>query len=56
MIILGYFFFLIFLFLLSKTYEYALGTHQKRLAEALLMSTHIICFYGEVEKSILYNP
>ena len=26
------------------------GTHWKHLAEALLMSTHNICFYGEIEK------
>ena len=29
---------------------YVVGTHKKRLAEALLMSTHIICFRGEIRK------
>ena len=28
---------------------YVLGTHQKCLIEALLMSTHNICFQGEEE-------
>ena len=28
------------------------GTHLKRLTEVLLMNTHNICFYGELEKSI----
>ena len=37
---LGYF--------LMKTY--VVGTHQKRLAEALLMSTHNICFCQEIRK------
>ena len=26
------------------------GTHQKHLAEVLLMSTHNICFHGEIKK------
>ena len=29
---------------------YVVGTHQKRLGEALLMSTHNICFHGEIRK------
>ena len=29
---------------------YVVGTHQKRLCEALLMSTHNICFHGEIRK------
>ena len=31
---------------------YVVGTHQKRLSEALPMSTHNICFNGELEKII----
>ena len=31
---------------------YVVGTHQKRLTEVLLMSTHNICFYGEIRKII----
>ena len=31
---------------------YIVGTHQKRLSKVLLMSTHNICFYGEMEKII----
>ena len=30
-----------------------MGTHQNRLAEVILMSTHNICFYGELTKIIL---
>ena len=26
-----------------------MGTHKKRLSEALLMNTHNMCFYGELE-------
>ena len=29
------------------------GTHQNRLSEAILMSTHNICFDGELMKIIL---
>ena len=29
---------------------YVVGTHLKRLAEALLMSTHNMCFRGEIRK------
>ena len=29
---------------------FVVGTHSKRLAEALLMSTHNICFCGEIRK------
>ena len=32
------------------------GTHQKRLAEALLMSTHSICFHGEIRKIYTRYP
>ena len=31
---------------------YVVGTHSKRLAEALRMSTHNICFQGEISKII----
>ena len=40
----------IFLFFSSKSY--AVGTHLKCLAKALLMNTHNICFYGEIRKKI----
>ena len=42
MIILGF-----FSYFSIKTY--VVGTHWKRLVEALPMSTHNICFYGELE-------
>ena len=29
---------------------YVVGTHYKHLGEALLMSTHDICFHGEIRK------
>ena len=32
---------------------YVVGTHWNCLAEAILMSTHNICFYGEIMKIIL---
>ena len=35
---------------------YILGTHQKRLAEALLMSTHNICLHGEIRKILPGYP
>ena len=46
------------LFLIQKYYyfsyfstkTYVVGTHNKRLGEALLMSTHNICFHGEIRK------
>ena len=33
---------------------YVVGTHQKRLAKALLMSTHSICFRGEIRKILCW--
>ena len=38
---------IVFLFLMKT---YFVGTHQKRLSEALLMSTYNICFCGEIRK------
>ena len=35
-----------------STKTYVLGTHQKRLGKALLMSTHNICFCGGIWKKI----
>ena len=34
----------------SSMKTYVVGTHQKCLGEALLMSTHNICFHGEIIK------
>ena len=34
---------------------YVAGTHQKRLAEALLMSTHNICFHDDIRKALLMS-
>ena len=34
---------------------YVVDTHKKHLTKALLMSTHNICFYGELEKIIIYS-
>ena len=31
---------------------YVVGTHKNRLGEVILMSTHNICFYGEISKII----
>ena len=31
---------------------YVVGTHLKHLIEALLMSTHNICFHGEIKKKM----
>ena len=31
---------------------YVVDTHKNRLGEAILMSTHYICFYGEISKII----
>ena len=36
--------------------KYAVGTHSKCLTEALLMSTHNICFYGEIRKLLTWYP
>ena len=33
--------------------RYVMGTRQNRLAKAILMSAHNICFYGEISKIIL---
>ena len=35
---------------------YVVGTHSKRLAKALLMSTHNICFHGEIRKISCWYP
>ena len=35
---------------------YVVGTHYKRLAEALLMNTHNICFHGEIRKMLFEYP
>ena len=40
-----------FSYISMKTY--VVGTHWKRLSEALPMSTHIICFHGEIRKNII---
>ena len=37
-----------------STKTYIVGTHQKHLGEALLMSTHNICFRGEIRKIITW--
>ena len=31
---------------------YVVGTHENLLRKAILMSTHNICFYGELKKII----
>ena len=36
-----------------STKTYLVGTHEKRLAKALLMSTHNICFHEEIRKKTL---
>ena len=41
---------LYFSYFSKKTY--VVGTHKKRPSEALLMSTHNICSYGELKKNI----
>ena len=33
---------------------YVVGTHQKHLHKVLLMSTHNICFHGEIRKNIYF--
>ena len=38
-------------FMFSKK-TYIVGTHSKHLGEALLMSTHNICIYGEIRNII----
>ena len=35
---------------------YVVGAHYKRLAEALLMSTHKIWFHGKIRKNIIWIP
>ena len=35
---------------------YVVGTHQKCLSEGLLMSTHNICFRGEIRKILCGYP
>ena len=40
----------VFSYVSTKTY--IVGSHQKRLTQALLMSTHKICFHGEIIKNI----
>ena len=39
-----------------STKTYVVGTHQKHLAEALLLSTHNICFCGEIRKIFTRYP
>ena len=42
------------IFLISPL-KHVVGTHQKCLSKALLMSTHNICFHGEIRKtSVLF--
>ena len=36
--------------------SYVVGTNLKRLTEALQMSTHNICFYGELDKNYPKYP
>ena len=43
-------------FLYFSTKTYLMGTHQKHLSEVLLMSTHNICFHGEIRKNIIWIP
>ena len=38
----------IIIFLISLKKAYVIGTHEKRLREALLMSTHNICFIRDI--------
>ena len=45
---------LIFSYFFTKTY--VVGIHWKHLIEALLMSTHNICFRGEVRKIFTWYP
>ena len=35
---------------------YVVGTHWKRLGEALLISTHNLCFCGEIKHNIMWIP
>ena len=35
---------------------YIMGTHYNRLIEAILMSTHYVCFYGEITEITLKYP
>ena len=41
-----------YIFSYSSVKTYVVGTHQKRLNEALLMSTHSICLPGEIMKTM----
>ena len=34
----------------ARRFQYIVGTHWKRLREALPMSTHNICFHGEIRE------
>ena len=42
------------MFPISPQKTYAVGTHKKRLREALLMSTHNICFHKEISDISIY--
>ena len=39
-----------------STKTYVVGTHQKHPGEALLMSTHNICFCGEIRQIFAWYP
>ena len=43
------------IFLISPR-KHVVGTHYKRLTEVLLMSTHNICFRGEIRKILCGYP
>ena len=45
-----------FFYFSRKPYMYVVDTHWKRLCEALLMSTHNICFCGEIRKLLCEYP
>ena len=34
--------------------DWGWGTHQNRLSEAVLMSTHNLCFWAEIRKLVYY--
>ena len=42
------------IFIHFSTKTYVVGTHKKHLSEVLLMSTHNICFHGEIRKISIY--
>ena len=44
------------IFLISPRKTYVVGTHLMGLGKALLMSTHNICFCGEIRKTLVYTP